>query len=312
MNSKISITTGALQLERGREGLREYNECLRLFAEVGYRNLDLGFCHHTDPDYILAGDDWEAKIDELGNTAAKLGLEFYQSHIPFIKGGSILHAPEFRNPGYNEYFLELVRRAYIASARLGVKWAVLHPNNYPELNFDSKLSEEACRVYYTPSIELGIANGVGTAWENMLPYLDRHIADKYCSHIDQLISLCDSYNDPMVGICLDTGHANQMGYDMGMVIRQIGRRLKCLHLNDNRYSNSDEHLCPYMGSVDWETVIEELAAIGYEGSLNFESQRVTIHAYGKFQMDLLRFCYSVNAYLVDRFEEAVARKGANQ
>ena len=50
----------------------------------------------------------------------------------------------------------------------------------------------------------------------------------------------------------------------------VGSRLKALHVNDNAGGRPDEHLPPYMGSVDWDSHIPVLKEIGYDGDFNYE------------------------------------------
>lgn len=305
---KLSTTTGLYQQSGGTTALRNLNEVLRVLREVGYDTIDLSFCFQNKPDYILRGDDWEAKIDELGNTAAKLGIDFYQSHLPFILGGSAACSPDFQKPGYAEYFDECTRRAYIASGRLGVKWAVAHPQNYPEYNYETKASLEANHAWNDKYVELGIRQGVGTAIENMLPSLNRKFSTRYCQHYEQLIELVDSFQDSMVGICWDTGHANQMGFDQARALRAIGGRLKTLHINDNHYGDRDEHLLPYMGEVDWPAVLNALVEISYEGSMNYETGKVAIGGCGDVQLELVRATYQNGLCLLDSYHKALQSK----
>ena len=305
---KLAPTTGLYQQSGDTKALRDLNEVLRVLREVGYDTIDLSLCFQNKPDYILRGDDWEKKIDVLGNTAAELGIQFYQCHLPFVKGCCPSVCPDFKTPGYAEYFDECTRRAYIASGRLGVKWAVAHPRSYPEYNFETKASLEANHAWQDQYVELGIQNGVGTAIENMLPSLNREYASRYCQYYEQLIELVDSFRDPMVGICWDTGHANQMAYDQPRALRAIGSRLKALHINDNHYGNRDEHLLPYMGSVDWPGVINTLVEIGYQGSLNYETGKVTIGAYGAIQLELVKMTYRSGLYLLDCYHQALQAK----
>lgn len=301
---KLSTTTGICQQRRGTDVLLDMNDALELIRAVGYDTVDLSFCFQNKPEYLLRGDDWEKKVDQVGETAARLGISFYQCHLPFVKTCSTLMSPDFKTPGYQEYFDECMRRAYLASGRLGVKWAVAHPRTYPELNYEDKPSLEANRAYLDSYVELGIGLGVGTAYENMLPSLDRKLASRYCQRTDQLVELVDSYHDPMVGACWDTGHANQMGLDQRQALRELGGRLKTLHINDNQYGTRDEHLLPYMGSVDWTAVIETLVEIDYQGSLNYETGKTSIQAAGEVQMNLIRMTYENGLYLLERYEQA--------
>lgn len=301
---KLSATTGLYQESRGTKELRDMNEVLRVLHEVGYKVIDLSFCSQNAESYILRGDDWQKKIDEVGETAAKLGLEFYQCHMPFVKGCALAIAPDWKKPGYPEYFRECMRRASIANGMLGVKWAVYHPIYCPEQNYERKAALEANHAFYDEYIDLCIQNGTGVAYENMLPNLNGTHRVRYGTHYEDLIELIDSYQDPMVGACWDTGHANQMKFDQARALRAVGSRLKALHINDNFYGVRDEHLLPYMGTVDWQAVIDTLVEIGYTGTLNYETGQVTKKSTGEFQKELVRMTYRNGLYLLDMYEKA--------
>ncbi len=301
---KLSTTTGLYEKSGNTTDIRNINDILRILHEVGYDTFDLGFCPHEHPHFVLRGDDWEKKIDQIGETAAKLGVTFYQSHLPFVPGCCPSLYPKFKEPGFIEYFDEMTRRAYLASARLGVKWAVAHPRSYPEYNYESKASLEENRAWGDKYVELGIKLGVGTAMENMLPPLDRRqYSNRYCVHYEQLIDLVDSYNDSMVGICWDTGHANQTKCDQGRAMRAIGSRLRVLHINDNNYGFRDEHLLPFMGDVDWIAVLRALHEIHYQGTLNYETGKVAVGAYDEMQTDLAKACYQNGLRMLELYEK---------
>ena len=304
---KLSTTVGILLANSDSNCLREIPEILELLREAGFEALDMSFCMQDMPNYILGGDDWERRVDQVGQTAARLGLELYQSHIPFVSGFSMMLNPKFRDPGYREYFDECTRRACIANGILGVKWTVAHPQSFPELNYERKASLDANREYYDPFVELCIKNGTGFTFENALPCLNRSQPVRYCQHYEELIELADSYRDPMVGLCWDTGHANQMKLDQGRAIRVMGSRIKVLHINDNHYGGRDEHLLPFMGNVDWDTVVQALVETGYEGTLNYETVALTRTARGPFQMELVKAC-AENARLLRQLFEQRKRK----
>lgn len=306
---KLSLTTGAYQRSGNTSRLTDMTEVVTAIANAGFDSIDMGFCIHDNPDYILRSDDWEKKIEQVGEIGAKLGVTFYQSHPPFAKGCTMTYNPNFKKPGYQEYFDEMMRRSMIASAMLGVKWAVFHPLSFPEFNYERELTLEGNHKYFDKYVELGIKNGVGIAYENMLPSLDRKFPTRFCQHYEDLIELADSYNDPMVGICWDTGHANQMDFDQSRALHKIGSRLKCLHINDNHYGNQDEHLLPYMGSIDWQAVIDALVDIDYAGALNYETGKTTQHAWGDAKDNLLQLNFSNAQYLLRMYEEAKAKAG---
>ena len=288
----------------GSERLRDYGEAVQMLYDAGYRVMDFSFVHQTNEDYILRGSDWQQKIDRIADMAARLGITFSQSHLPYIKTSQRNTDPSFQKPGYEEYFWECMRRAYIASGMLGVRYATAHPISFSEFNYEEEASMKGNHELYDPYVEVGIKHNVGTAFENMLPSLDRKFPAKYCSHYDQLIHLVDSYHDPMVAICWDTGHANMMKFDQVRALRAVGHRLKNLHINDNHYGQRDEHLLPFMGEIKWYDLIPVLAEINYDGDMTFETPKVGDAADGELQKSFLRVTYETGMKLVDIYAKS--------
>jgi sugar phosphate isomerase/epimerase len=304
---RFSITTGCCMTARGNNKLLGDVEALKKLHEVGFDTVDFSFVYYEYADFILRADDWEKRIEEVGRVAEELRIKITQCHFPFIMEHLRLsHASE-----YSEIFDECMHRAYIAAGMLGVRYGVIHPRTYPEFNHEAKACLEANHAYYDKFIELGIKHGVGTAIENQLPFLTRKLATRYCQHYDQLIELVDSYNDPMVGICWDTGHANQMQFDQGRALRAIGHRLKALHINDNKYGTLDEHLLPFIGDCDWDDIIEALVDIGYDGDLTYETGRVgNLAPWGPFQDAFLRATRENGLCMMEMYNAALKRKKA--
>jgi D-psicose/D-tagatose/L-ribulose 3-epimerase len=73
-----------------------------------------------------------------------------------------------------------------------------------------------------------------------------------------------------VGVCVDTDHVNVGGtVKPSDAIRQTGRLLWFLHLNDNK-GDGDFHLPPGRGNIDWVAVARALREVSYDGVLNLE------------------------------------------
>jgi sugar phosphate isomerase/epimerase len=71
-----------------------------------------------------------------------------------------------------------------------------------------------------------------------------------------------------VGVCLDYGHAHLMG-DLGEAIEALSGHLWTTHVHDNG-GKRDDHLAPYLGTIDWDAAMMETQKIGYDGTLMFE------------------------------------------
>lgn len=307
---KLSTTTGAFQMSADHKTLYPMLDIVKNCHEAGFDCIDIGWCKHFDSNYILRQDNWEQLVDEVAEYAAKEGIEFYQSHTPFIMKSCKAWDEHFKEPGFEEYYEEMLRRSVYASAKLGVKWQIIHPDTFPELNYERKASIEANHEHYDKYVDLGIKLGVGTCFENMLPILDRAHPNKFASHYEELIEFVDSYNDSMVQICYDTGHGNQAGLEVGRAIRACGSRLKTLHTNDNIYGAKDEHIMPFMGEVNWYAFVEALVDVDYQGTLNYETQSMSVKApSGEMQMMYAKLVYDNGMFLLSLYEEAKKNKG---
>ncbi len=82
-----------------------------------------------------------------------------------------------------------------------------------------------------------------------------------------------------LGICIDTGHAH-MSHDAGRepvqnYLERYAGQLVHVHLHDNR-GESDEHLVPGGGTIDWPRVLRTLGGIGFEGTAVLEIHPVGV------------------------------------
>lgn len=310
---KISLLMGINRVSRENKVFRDSVESMKELHEIGYDTFDYPFDGVTNAGYILAGEDWQAKVERLANEAAKLGVTFAQCHLPFPKGPGWAEDKNFRQAGYREHFDECMRRAYIAAGILGVKYATAHPLSDTAMLCDMEHQLRINHEYYDKYIELGAAHGVGTAYENMrvkLPGLPWPY--RYCCNVDELVTLVDSYNDPVVGACWDTGHGNAQRQDQRKSVNKLGKRLRNLHINDNEYGMRDEHLIPFMGTVNWQDFVEGLVDVDYQGVLNYEVGNFCKGAPRDLQPIMLQTVYENGMLLKRMFDEAKARRAGEE
>jgi len=289
---------------------RTLEETIIGIKEAGFESVDLGLGSVEEEDWFLFADDWERRVDELGELAAKLGIIYSQLHIPFASRGDNAKDKRFRQPGFRERFEEGTRLAYLAGARLGIPWAVAHPISPGEIAGDVEACMRANHEFYDRFVELGIQHGIGTAFENMIrnTHTPNGLKVRYCADYEELIEFVDSYNDPMVQICLDTGHANISGLNLADTVHAMGSRLKVVHFNDN-FVVGDHHVAPLTGTIDWKRLIRAMADVGYEGVLNLEIGGYLKRATREMQKHLMKAAYVSGDYLRQMF---YAAQGKNE
>ncbi len=302
---KLGVMTNLFRENRGGLPGNNYIYQTKNCAAAGFRVLDLNFTHSARPgkNDDLAADDWEARIDALGNEAAKLGVVFTQAHAPYCNNMFI--AGSQPSAEYCELFREMSRRCVIAAGKLGIKWIVIHPmSDTVNTEYDNEIQKKTNIEFYSPMLELAKRHRTGLALENMAEGDRTKCRRYYCSDTDSLIDIIDTVNDDALGACWDFGHARIMMSDQPRQLRKLGRRLVATHVHDNK-GTKDAHLIPFVGGdIKWEEIMPVLKEIEYKGDFVLEC-----HSYMKEVPEALRqsaaaLAYDFGMYCMEMYEQA--------
>lgn len=231
-------------------------EGLKFNKRVGFDATDFSM------RYIEAmGENWEAGIDQALEDMDRIGIRSEVCHLPF--GVKIGGTPEEVAP-----FNEKVHRAIEAAKRLGVSYAVVHPNTttIPRLQFNKQAQYDSVMEHLAPFVEHGNRIGLNIVVENMRNVPQIYPFHRYCGEPEELCDIADALG---IGICWDFGHAHINGLKQSEALKYVGSRLRMLHVNDN-FAWGDDHVPPFVGTIDWADAMQGLTAIGYEGLLNYE------------------------------------------
>lgn len=260
---RLATMTNLFRDQRGLDTHIGYIESMRRCKAAGFDTLDLNMCAMLPGKTEFNKEDWRTRVDKIREEAEKLGIVFSQSHPPY----RLSKFPHFKTKEEEDYFDEITRRSIIISGMLGIKWAVMHPVTACE-NAEYSLEEDIASNHevFDAVIELAGKENVGIAFENMA---DRDNKRRFGATVSELKSLVDSFGDAKVGVCWDIGHGNRMYVDSVRPIKEMGKYIKALHVDDN-HGGSDEHLVPFLGSINWEGVMNALTEIGYEGDFVYE------------------------------------------
>jgi L-ribulose-5-phosphate 3-epimerase len=263
---RLSTTTGTFSKKLD-GSYTPYKEAIQRLKAAGYDVVDINFCRAITGQTDLVSDNWERMMHELRDEAEKLGIEFSQSHPVFLPG----NIPASEQPSKTlEAYDEMMRRSIIASSILGVKWAVVHPQEDKKFALDVEACIKDNVEHFSPYVELAVKHNVGIAFENMI---ERDTSKRrFASHAAELAALIDVWKEPLVGACWDFGHANFLYKDQRPALHILGKRLKATHINDN-YGSSDEHMFPFHGNVNWKQIMPVFAEIGYKGDFTYETHK---------------------------------------
>lgn len=80
----------------------------------------------------------------------------------------------------------------------------------------------------------------------------------------------DHYHDRHIAFCYDSGHSNVWCKDVDW-LSLYADRLAAVHLHDNN-GIEDQHLAPFMGTIDWSKIMQKIRCSSYEGCLTLETE----------------------------------------
>lgn len=271
-----------------------YLESVIKTNEIGFEVMDFCMCPMQRNETELNGENWKYLVDRIANEAAKRGIEFSQSHLPYPKWKG--EDATLEGCEKNEWFIETTHRCIEISGMLGVKWAVVHPVTDRKYVTDPERNLAYNHEIYDKYVEHASKLGVGLAFENMA---DIECNRRCGSTANDLAMIVDSYNSEYVGACWDFGHAHRMRLDQALQLEMLGKRLKATHVDDN-IGQTDLHTIPLFGTIDWAKAVTALKNIGYEGDFNFEVA-VCKRLPDELRTHATKLIYEVGNYLVDTY-----------
>ena len=173
----------------------------------------------------------------------------------------VVHAPYIVNPANNANFdfnVNFLKQEIDRVESLGVTKLVLHPGSYVKLTHDEGIKNiidtlnQVIRKDMTVKILLETMSGKGT---------------ELGTNFDDLKYIIDNIEySKNVGICLDTCHLNDAGYDifkfdeiLDEVDSKIGlEKVGCIHINDSKNlksSHKDRHENIGLGTIGFDALI---------------------------------------------------------
>lgn len=203
----------------------------------------------------------ERGLHIIANTLAANGMRYESIHAPFGHINDIWLAGEDGDAMLHEMMVAVDR-----CREGGVPVVVVHLSSG---NTPPPISEIGF-VRYTRLVEYAAAKGVKIAFEN------QRKPDRIAWAFEKFGRM------PHVGFCFDCGH--ESCFTPGVQFLPLyGDRVLCTHIHDNDcVQDSDLHLLPFDGRIDFGRVARQLRESRYQGSLTLE-----IHAQNSNKYDFM-------------------------
>lgn len=232
-------------------------EALAHIRKAGFRYADYSFGKDYDRrSGIYSGD--ESYLDRVAQTAHDLGIRLVQAHSPM---GKPLDDPDGQ-------FLADTLRCVEACGKWGIPNLVVHSGYLPDLSKEDTFLRN--REFFLPLLEAAEPWGVNILVENFNKMYKPNVY--WIDNAADLLTMIERVDHPLFHAVWDTGHANLQPMPQQEELRLLGRHVKALHIQDN-LGVKDQHLLPFHGTTDMDSVMQGLQAIGYGGYFTFEVAR---------------------------------------
>lgn len=250
---KISTEIDSIALHIGEE------KAVELVAKAGFDAWDFSMfqmCQNKNGILVptkhpTAQSDYLVFARKLKQIGFDNGIVCNQSHAPFPSS--------LKN-------IDHLKRAIECTAEAGGEICIIHPMN-------NGTPAENAEMYFE-LLPFAKEHNVRIATENMWNWSKffRHSKFAACATPKSFNEHLDAVNDEYFVACLDIGHAEMKGSKTNAekMIRELGNRLKALHIHDNDKLH-DSHQIPFSMNIDFLPIVKALKDIGYDGYFTLEA-----------------------------------------
>ena len=257
-----------------------------MYKAGGIDGVDFGFSYYTTSNGHSEKFFSSKSIEELKafftpykEAFERHGIEVCQTHTPYPTY-KFNNSEKETAESYNARVLDAIKKTIELTEFFGCKYTVVHPVHGALDMGDDELKSINMK-FYSELFADARKHGVTICLENMWNRRDGGaIFDSVCADAHEACDYVDTLNDmageELFGFCFDVGHANLTGKNMRSTLRQLGKRVKLLHIHETD-KLEDRHTIPYayIGTkgnplTDYKGFVAGLRDIGYEGELSFE------------------------------------------
>lgn len=274
---KVGVQTKGILPEMGLE------EGVALIANAGFESVDFNL-----DTFLKNSDVYAGRINKFFDADLESLLAYFGEYKKAFEAHGIrpsqMHAPYPilvpTRGDVTDYMQETVIPKSVAIAgMMEIPWVVMHPFKL-QYTYGIDVERAMNLKYFISLIPLLKEHHVGVCVENLYESVGGRITEGTCADPQDAIYYVDTLNqlagEELFGCCLDTGHMELTHREPADYIRQVGKRLKILHMHEND-AIGDLHQMPYtFGSkpedgVDWGDFRKALDEIGFDGTLSFET-----------------------------------------
>lgn len=264
----------------------------KILKDAGFDCMDISF-FSINKERLLANEIYK-EFKELKAYGDEIGLDFNQVHAPFPSSSTDEAETE-------TIFKTIVRSMELASI-LGAKHIIVHPKTHLDYRYNEETLKKINYDFYKSLEPYCEKFNIKIAIENMWGYDKnrRCITPHACALYEEHIDYIDMLKSPYFVGCLDIGHCALVGEDIVKTIGFLGHdRLKTLHVHDVNYVK-DCHTLPGVELLDFDSIINALKEINYDGEFTLEADYFLSRFETEFLPDALEFMAKRARFLANK------------
>lgn len=231
-------------------------ESINAVTEAGFKYIDYSFTYDFRTKTGLLGENPKAFAEKLLKMADASGFKFVQSHSPL--GRPLAEG--------SEDFIEATKQSIETASWLGIPNIVVHSGYLKGLS--KKETFKRNKKFYEELLKTAEKCNINILTENF----DK-MTDNGCYWVDcaeDLKELVEYINHPLLKACWDIGHGNMQELPQHKALALLGSHVAALHIQGN-FGLSDDHVMPFTGTVNMDSVMNGLLDIGFNGYFTFEA-----------------------------------------
>lgn len=243
---------------------------LKIGCHVGFNkntqlvgSLEEALSYNANTFMFYTGAPQNTARSPIDNTRTQEALQIMKEKGIDVKT-VIVHAPyiiNLCNEGNFDFSVGFLREELERVNALGIKYLVLHPGSHVGLGIEKGIE----------NIISGINLAMKSVKDNQVIILLETMAGKGSevgSKLEEIKKILDGIEDQShIGVCLDTCHLNDAGYDMTKFdnfLKEFDKiigisRIGCVHVNDSKNpfeSHKDRHENIGFGTLGFDTLIK--------------------------------------------------------
>ena len=260
---------------------------LKHIRDAGFKYADYNFGCDSQNRTGVYSDDCLSYFKEVRQAANTIGIKLVQAHAPmgkpFLEEGDKLIADTIR--------------CIEACAEWEIPNLVVHSGYAYGLTVEENFKQK--KRFFTPLLECAEKYGVCILVENFNKMYKEGVY--WIDNAPDLLRLIEYIDHPLFQAVWDVGHANLQDMPQDEALKILGDHVRALHVQDNM-GVKDQHLCPFFGTTNLDSVIAGLKDINYNGYFTFEVGGVFTPAAKRREFDRDTRLLSPPIELKDSFE----------